>query len=211
MGKGLGESISLSLSLSNSNSHTRLGSWSVPNMDPVMSCSGCEIISDFLEGSYYYALDLQRQNQDYGHVVPPETSDICTTSAYLSNFQLREDIYGFRTFVHQAGSGQRLARRGAVEGPLNQFCKELVGQNPTQARKIVSTGEVGSFCADYCDKAKGLTFLDKVQFAAVKDSSQWLRSLPYLLLAMLFVFCTLQYAYAKVTAVFKALRAKKDK
>jgi hypothetical protein len=179
-------------------------------MDPVLSCSGCEIISDFFEGSYFYALDLQRQNQDAGHVISQETEAICSTSAYLSNFQLREDIYGYRAFVHQAGSRHRGGGRGGIDGPLNHFCKELVRQSPTQARRILSTGEVGSFCADFCDEAKRLTFLDKIQFAALNGSGQLLRSLPYALLALLFTFCTSQYLYSKLTSVFKALRTKKN-
>ena len=173
--------------------------------DPIRACDGCEIVADYLEGSYYYAMELQSAGQDFSHIIPQVgmEASVCSTS-YLSHFELREDIFGFNTFVHKS------VKRGGKEGPLNELCLEIFREKPALFRRVLSTGEKGAFCDSSCSLSKQLSILERVHFSLRKGSKQTLRLVPYAILLLLVVTVTLQYLHSILNRLLRT-KAKKNR
>lgn len=159
-------------------------------MDPVASCSGCEHVKNFLEASYYYALDLKRAGQPYQHVLPEEDADICS-SRFLAHFQGREDVFGLQSFVHKGSSVERR------DGPLNSFCLEMYREDPIRFHSILAEGNgADSMCSVRCNASKSLTLLDKLEYAAFhRGSIQLLRLAPYGIMCLLLLGMVSHYVY----------------
>ena len=152
--------------------------------DPVATCSGCRIVSDFLQGSYHYAMELKRHGQAYGHILL-EGDDMCS-STFLSQFHLRKDLYGLSSFVHKP-------KHLKAGGDLGEICKQLYAGNKAGFLHLIRSGEQlenESLCASFCEQSSRLEFVDKVSYAL---RNQPLLFLPYVIIALLLVTMVISY------------------